>query len=279
MVRCKDPRETIMAKNLALFPFTILSDTAISGDGWYINKAINTLSGNDKITGTGRAYGVRNNALLSTSYGVDIITGTARGIGIENRGVITTGDGNDRIIGRSSNDRGIANNIGSLINTGTGDDVIIGHGGIGNFEQIITGAGNDTIIGIGGIFNYDWGNHTSIYTGPGNDTVDASRGGEFEGNGIGGFTGYGEIELGPGNDTIKGFGESEFYGGGGRDSILFGRGTYIIDDTTIVKFIGNYGYTMEVNDFERIGGVNGGLFIFRDGTLTVDNNGTATFAV
>jgi hypothetical protein len=119
-----------MAKNLALFPFTILSDTAISGDGWYINKAINTLSGNDKITGTGRTYGVRNNALLSTSYGVDIITGTARGIGIENRGVITTGDGNDRIIGRSSNDRGIANNAGSLINTGTGDDVIIGHGGI-----------------------------------------------------------------------------------------------------------------------------------------------------
>jgi hypothetical protein len=35
---------------------------------------------------------------------------------------------------------------------------------------------------------------------------------------------------------------------------------------------------MTVNEFEKIGGSNGGIFNFTDGTLTVNANGVATFA-
>ena len=36
--------------------------------------------------------------------------------------------------------------------------------------------------------------------------------------------------------------------------------------------------TTNANEFERVGGFIGRLFVFRDGTLTIDSDGVATFA-
>ena len=125
-------------------------------------------------------------------------------------------------------------------------------------------AGNDIIKGTSstdsGIFN-----NGTINTGAGKDIVDALEGG-FDGNG----TTY----LDAGNDTLKGFGTGNFYGGAGTDKLFFGEGTYVISGSTVVF----NGATMNVNQFEKIGGANGGLFTFQDGTLTVSSTGVGTFA-
>ena len=131
-------------------------------------------------------------------------------------------------------------------------------------------AGNDIIKGTStyftgtstyaGIFNYG-----TIKTGDGNDIVDALEGG---------FDGDGTTYLDAGNDTLKGFGTGNFYGGAGTDKLFFGEGTYVISGSTVVF----NGATMNVNQFEKIGGANGGLFTFQDGTLTVSSTGVGTFA-
>jgi hypothetical protein len=36
--------------------------------------------------------------------------------------------------------------------------------------------------------------------------------------------------------------------------------------------------TINVNEFEKIGGANGGLFNYANGILTVNSDGVATFA-
>ena len=56
--------------------------------------------------------------------------------------------------------------------------------------------------------------------------------------------------------------------------MLFCRGTYTISDSVIVSD----GMKMNVNEFENIGGANGGLFALKEGTLTVDSSGVGTFA-
>jgi len=91
----------------------------------------------------------------------------------------------------------------------------------------------------------------------------------------GGFIGpIGKTYLRDGNDRFLGFGTGEFYGGSGVDKILFGQGTYTISGSSIVSG----GVSMTVYEFEKIGGSNGGVFNFADGTLTVNANGVATFA-
>ena len=183
--------------------------------------------------------------------------------------VINALAGNDIIKGTSSTDSGIGNY--GTINTGDGKDTITGTGtgdfyGIGNDGTINTGAGNDRITGTGGtgsgIYNDDDG---TINTGDGNDIVDALEGG---------FAGNGTTYLDAGNDTLKGFGTGNFYGGAGTDKLFFGEGTYVISGSTVVF----NGATMNVNQFEKIGGANGGLFTFQDGTLTVSSTGVGTFA-
>ena len=183
--------------------------------------------------------------------------------------VINALAGNDIIKGTSSTDSGIGNY--GTINTGDGKDTITGTGtgdfyGIGNDGTINTGAGNDRITGTGGtgsgIYNDDDG---TINTGDGNDIVDALEGG---------FDGDGTTYLDAGNDTLKGFGTGNFYGGAGTDKLFFGEGTYVISGSTVVF----NGATMNVNQFEKIGGANGGLFTFQDGTLTVSSTGVGTFA-
>src|SRR4028118_218860 len=74
---------------------------------------VNTLAGNDRITGTaieggGDSYGFKNEGILNTSDGDDIITGNAindssffggDGFGIINWGTLNTGEGDDLIDG------------------------------------------------------------------------------------------------------------------------------------------------------------------------------------
>ena len=180
--------------------------------------------------------------------------------------VINALAGNDIIKGTSSTDSGIGNY--GTINTGDGKDTITGTGtgdfyGIGNDGTINTGAGNDIIKGTG--TGYGILNTGTINTGAGNDIVDALEGG---------FDGDGTTYLDAGNDTLKGFGTGNFYGGAGTDKLFFGEGTYVISGSTVVF----NGATMNVNQFEKIGGANGGLFTFQDGTLTVSSTGVGTFA-
>ena len=96
--------DTVLA-NLALFPFTSKSDTAFTGDGWEVTggQAVNTLAGNDVVTGTtttaGGLYGISINesSTLNTGAGNDVVKGTggvAQGILIINGGILDNGKGN-----------------------------------------------------------------------------------------------------------------------------------------------------------------------------------------
>ena len=285
--------DRIFRGTLKSFRFTNLADRATSTTGWEVFKGvvvnalagndtiagtgdyygiyslgtINTDTGNDTITGTGRGsyYGIYNDGTIDTGAGNDTITGTSiGGFGIINNGIINTGIGNDTIAGTSARAYGIKNN--GTIDTGAGNDTITGTGGyfgIVNLGTINTGAGNDTITGTGGYFGIV--NNGTINTGTGNDTVYALKGG---------FLGDGKIYLGADNDELKGFGAGSFYGGAGIDKLFFGEGTYVISGSTVVSD----GKTMKVFEFEEIGGANGGLFAFKNGTLTVDAAGAGTFA-
>jgi hypothetical protein len=279
-----------VTKNLSLFPFNNRANIATSVDGWYVDAGVvvNTLAGNDIISGIGgtsntdinngiaNKVSISNNGIIITGTGNDSIYGISDGIGVYNTGTINTGTGNDNITGIStgsglSSSKTSIFNIGIFndeftIDTGTGNDIISGTGnfGIYNTGTINTGTGKDNITGIGNVVGLD--NVGTINTGEGNDLVNALKGG---------FGGNGNTFLGGNNDTLKGFGTGSFYGGTGIDKILFGQGTYTVSGTTIVSD----GVTMNVNEFETIGGANGGLFTFKDGTLTVDAAGVGTLAV
>ena len=308
-----------MASNLALFPFTNLSNTAISDDGWYVETGIavdalagkdtisgtkngiinfgriDTGAGNDRITGKGHVDGIGNYGTIATGKGDDTITGTMGSgrfgrDGILNEGMILAGAGNDRISGLG-NDFGIRN-VGVIL-TGTGDDTITGKStrnyghGIYNDGMIDTGDGNDIILGTSkDKSGVSFLNSGVIYTGAGNDRITGNGIGNYSsiistgtGNDIidalsGGFSGDGTTDLGSGRDTLKGFGTGTFKGGTGIDKILFGQGTYTVTGSTIVSG----GVSMNVFQFEKIGGANGGLFNYANGILTVNSDGVASFA-
>ena len=248
-----------------------ITGTSTGDDGIDNVGTISTGKGNDTITGIAiRADdiddGIDNVGTIDTGNGYDTITGTSIGDdGIDNEGTIDTGKGDDTITG-TSYEFGTSNEY--TIHTGKGDDTITGTSisshGIDNLGTIDTGKGDDTITGISidddGIYN-----EGTINTGKGSDVVNALEG-RFGGNG--------DTYLGGGSDTIKGFGTGNFYGGNGIDKMLFSRGTYIVSDSVIVSD----GMKMNVNEFENIGGANGGLFALKDGTLTVDSSGVGTFA-
>lgn len=282
---------------LADFTFTKRADKAVSDDGWDVSSDVNALGGNDAIKG--RSYGVSVDGTIDTGVGNDRINGDGDSVGVEiydEQGSIITGRGNDRINGKGDligiNNRGVIDTgrekdsitgVGGLagisnallIDTGIGNDRIIGTGrsvGIANYGTINTGNGNDTIIGKGlGISNYG-----TIDTGKGRDIVDAIDGGfnRIDGD-VSGL--IGSTSLGSGNDIIKGFGGGRFDGGTGKDKILFSEGTYTIAGRLITEE-NLLGMTMNVTNFEKIGGVNGGLFKYANGTIIVDSDGNATFA-
>jgi hypothetical protein len=248
-----------MADNLSGFKFTNHADQATSSIGWdlgqfgYDSVVVNTLAGNDIIIGKSPYVGIyiRSKGTINTGIGNDAITGIGRdesgnyGDGIANYGTINTGEGDD-----------------SIKATGSGGD----YGMVNNKRgKIIMGAGNDYIEVTSDRIFGSLLNDGTIDTGAGKDIVDALKGG---------FTGDGKTYLGSGNDTLKGFGTGSFYGGTGKDKILFSEGSYTISGSTIV-----WGAApMNVNQFEQIGGANGGLFALKNGTLTVDSLGIGRFA-
>ncbi|SBO42112.1 hypothetical protein [Cyanobium sp. NIES-981] len=234
---------------------------------------------------------ITNHGLISTGGGNDILKGIrgdgvfSYGFGIENTGRISMGPGDDSILGQSPNGTGLRVLTGS-IDTGDGDDTIEGTRlgpiptifltpgiEIGGEVRITTGDGNDLVIGRGitGIQNSGL-----IRTGRGNDRVDALTGG---------FSGLGGTLLGAGNDTLAGFAAlgfgggvnaGTFIGGKGKDKILLDNGVYTITGEILSRPAD--GGSMRVRSFEKIGGINGGMFNFADGTLTV-SGGVATSLV
>jgi hypothetical protein len=224
--------------------------------------------------------------------------GGAGGTGIHNEGRIEAGNGDDTILG-TGGDGGQGGAVGRGGSGGRGGAAGYpdgnpgppaparqvrqlpnnGDGGIGikNEGCIDTGNGDDIITGIGGqgrmgrlpLEAIAILNNGKIQTGRGDDIVDAL---------VGGFAGTGTTALGAGDDTLIGFGSGSFHGDDGSDRILLGAGQYKIEGTTIERTFGggSPGPIMNVFGFESIGGANGGLFAFADGTLTVDNSGMAT---
>ena len=231
--------------NLSGFLFTNRSDIANSlADGWIVNNAemVNALAGNDVIVGDSSSEeGFVNEGSIDTGAGKDTISGTCS----------------------DSSDEGIYNE--GTIDTVAGNDTIAGVGGWGiiNVGTIDTGAGKDAITGVGTDLGIN--NVGTIDTGSGKDIVDALDGG---------FFGTGTTTLGSGKDTLKGFGAGNFDGGAGRDKILFGQGTYVING----GIISSGGVDMNVNGFESVCGANSGLLNFQNGTLTVNAAGVGTFA-
>ena len=138
-------------------------------------------------------------------------------------------------------------------------------------SSINTGNGNDTITGYGK-YGIILDKNSTINTGDGKDTVDALEASDL------GFDNDGTIHLGAGNDILKGFGFGKFYGGTGKDKILLGKGKYKVSDSKIVGTVRGDWEKITAYEFEKIGGVNGGLFDFKDGTLTIDSKGVGTFA-
>ena len=266
--------------------FTGISNAGIINAGQSIANPLNPQIGKSEIIGSAKvvdpastgtlgffgnssSLGINNTGTINTSYGNDSITGTGTGInaiGINNTRTINTFAGNDTITGQgfdTNNTRGSIGIINSgTIDTGTGNDTITGIGtaaGIFNSASINTGDGDDTITGNGII------NNGTIFTGFGNDTIDTLKRG-FGGNGSG------RIDLGAGNDTLKGFGPGTFLGNSGSDKILFDQGRYTISGSRITSG----GLTMNVSSFEQIGGANGGLFNFGNGTFDVNQSGFMT---
>lgn len=224
---------------------------------------VNTLAGNDAISGGPSDLGVRNEGTINTGNGNDSISGAVGGrgnSGISNIGTIDTGNGNDSISASvfGSGNRGISNS--GKIDTGNGNDTISGVAdgnssvtGISNTGTINTGNGNDIIIGRGssafGMQTFGIFNSGTIDTGNGNDTVDTL---------IGGFSGStGTILLGNGADILKGFGSGFFDGGNGNeDQLLFSTGTYTISDIPNIDgfyTVNNGTIDMFVRSFEFIG--------------------------
>jgi Ca2+-binding RTX toxin-like protein len=209
-------------------------------------------AGHDRIAASG-ATGIENQGSIDTGTGNDTITSSGSRYGILNSGKIDTGAGQDTISATATNAvRGINNNANAMIDTGAGNDTIVGKAntyGIFNLGKIDTGTGNDTITGTSiskvgcGIYN-----NGTIDTGNGRDIVDALKSG-FQGNGY--------INLGHGNDTIKGFGTGHFDGGTGRDTLIFGAGTYTVAAKKNLDgfyTISNGITEMQVKNFESIGG-------------------------
>ena len=125
-----------MAINLSSLLFTNQADIVpLQGvvDSIINFGIVNTLDGNDKITGTGTDTG----------------TGFFSGVGIYNAGTINTGADNDTITGTGSGTGYGIYNPGT-IDTGAGFDIVDARaGGFGGNGTIRLGADNDFIKGFG----------------------------------------------------------------------------------------------------------------------------------
>src|SRR4028118_2288472 len=149
---------------------------------------VNTLAGNDRITGTGiegalSPYGFINEGILNTADGDDIITGVRTdgfsGFNIINWGTLNTGEGDDLIDG-SQGEFGYATSgidATGTLNAGGGDDTI-------------TGAGTQDGIRV---------ETGTLNMGEGNDLINAS--GSYWGLGLS-LSDGGTIDTGNGEDSV-----------------------------------------------------------------------------
>jgi hypothetical protein len=215
-----------MTFNFADIKWTVNDDLVIQPETIVnpLGSIVDTLAGDDTISGKGGSFGIFNTGTINTSKGNDSILGlSGEQVSIVNDGTINTGAGNDLISGQGR--AGISNS--DIINTGVGDDTIIGIGGsrvgLGNSGWIDTGKGNDSITGKGGAGGI--ANARTIDTGDGNDSIVASSS-VFEPTAVG-FENdsTGIILTGKGNDSISVTSD--------------GLGTAIVNNGTIDTAAGN----------------------------------------
>jgi hypothetical protein len=255
-----------MAINLFYLTFTEQDDIVPeSGNAQILSSSndshtVNTLAGNDRITGSSignnyydvLGYGFKNEGVLNTDDGDDAITGITSenpsidfNYGFVNVGTLNAGEGNDVIFGsgyyvRTGYYNGIYNS--GTLNAGEGDDIITGRAGsnglyggeygIVNEGTLNTEDGNDVITGDGlykGIIN----DGATVDMGEGNDTITAS--------GISSRNGS-TINTGNGEDSIISWGT--FFNSGwaflgqGNDSITITSADYDQDALINYNFIG-----------------------------------------
>jgi hypothetical protein len=287
--------------DLLPFPFTNVGDTATSNNGWTLalGKRVNSLAGNDKISGSGSLFGFDNFGTISTGSGRDAIIGigTLSGITIFTpTGSILTGSGNDTITGSGTGRAGLfgISNSG-LIDTGAGNDKISGASsgtgsttGINNQGIITTGSGKDTINGsgtAGDAFSFSFGisNSGLIDTGDGDDkisgassTLDINKSGLVN-PGIINIP-SGSILTGSGNDTITGSSSSPSgWGISNGGTIFTGTGNDTVDALK-GGFLGSGTTDLGDND-DILKGFGSGIFkggsgidriFFAEGIYTVD---------
>jgi hypothetical protein len=245
-----------MTIELSTITFTEQADIVpLSGmdeitNAYYDDRIVNTLAGDDIITGTFTGIqtdsGIRNYGWLNTGEGNDLITGITPidrayfGYGILNighylggdiydsdspvGGIIDTGDGNDTIIGTGG--RTGIHIQDSTINTGKGNDIITATGYLAlNADRksfLNTGEGDDVITAININDGYGITSVGSLDTGSGNDIIIGTGTNSKVGIALGGYS-----NTGDGNDTITGSGRYTGFGnsgifnaGNGEDSII-----------------------------------------------------------
>ena len=224
-------------KNLIAFPFTALSDRALSDEGWFVlaGDIVDALAGHDVITGFAEYGGIANSGTIKMGIGVDSIIGRGYYAGLVNAGIIDTGVGNDLIEGYLDDYGNSITNAGSIF-TGAGADTLYGWasdagtGSISNSGIINTGAGND-IIDANGITNSG-----TIYTGPGNDSV---VGWPFEA--FYGIVNSHRIAMDTGNDRITGGGRYHGIWNQSGALITTGDGDDVIEAQTEESYEDDYG--------------------------------------
>jgi hypothetical protein len=204
--RAKKSRGKDMTFNFADVKWTVNDDVVVVIQPDVIfnprDSIVDTLAGDDTISGTGNSFAISNAGTINTGKGNDSILGlSGEQVSIVNEGTINTGAGNDLISGRGR--AGISNS--NIIKTGVGDDTIIGIGssrvGLGNLGWIETGKGNDAITGKGGAGGI--ANQRTIDTGDGNDSIVASSS-NFEPEAVGlENDSTGTILTARGNDSIS----------------------------------------------------------------------------
>jgi hypothetical protein len=290
-----------MAINLSNITFTDESDIlpSINGEPTYVpefiilsSATVNTLAGDDVITGSDEGYGygfLNSFGTLNTNSGNDLITGSGSSGGLANRSyypdpgvaIINTGDGHDRIEGIGE-DFGIYNDKGT-IDTGDGNDVIFGigygsynSGGIINeVTTIDTGNGDDLIEGSSASIGIDSRANTNINTGNDNDTIRGYGAGDIMRSYSGG-SGWGilllssAIDTGEGNDIIEG----SSYGGSGIcfSSMDFG-GESRIDTGEGDDIITGIGFYDGIFNSSTVNTGNGADSIISQGRLFNSNSG------
>jgi hypothetical protein len=269
-----------MAINLLDLTFTEQDDIVPeSGDAQILSttngySVVNTLAGNDRITGSSignnpydvLGYGFKNSGVLNTDDGDDAITGITsenpsiyNNYGLVNEGTLNTGEGNDVIFGsgyfiRNGLYKGIYNS--GILNAGGGDDRITGLAGSG--------------VGVGG--EYGLVNEGTLNTEDGNDIITAD--GLYRGL----INDRATLNTGEGNDTITARGSwsaisnwtsSTINTGNGEDSII-SEGTFLNSGEV---FLGHGNDSITSTNYYQRGLVNYTFIGTGDGDDIITSNG------